>query len=250
VGVSVTCPITHATPAGFLAHVLERGQASDIAAQIAAGEADVLFGGGLGDFTEGATPAIRLLREKMKVALTPEEFRKIKTPTKAAALLYPAKPPKAAERTISLKEQTQKALEILAQNPQGFVLLVEGSAIDWAGHENNAEYLIGEAVDFDNAVGAGLDFAAKNGETLVLVTADHETGGFAVLGGSVERRVVDKTGWVLGNHTASIVPLFAAGLGCELFSGFQDNTDIAKKMIALVQKPVEKKTLQNEPSEK
>ena len=71
----------------------------------------------------------------------------------------------------------------------------------------------------------------KNSETLVIVTADHETGGFAVLDGSVEKKTVDKTGFVHGGHTASMVPLFAYGPGSAAFSGIHDNTDIGKTMI-------------------
>jgi alkaline phosphatase len=234
-GVAVLCALTHATPAGFIVHVTARGQAEEIAKQIAASDVDVLFGGGLNHFSATNSPGLSELQKKMTVALTTEEFRKIGTPEKAAAILYPVHPPFAAQREISLKELTQKAIEILSQDRDGFFLMVEGSQIDWAGHKRDGTNIVSEVVDFDAAVGAGLDFAEKNGETLVIITADHETGGFAVLGGSAENKTVNKTGFIHGDHTASMVPLFAYGPGSAAFSGIRDNTDIGKTMIRFIQ---------------
>jgi len=243
-GLVSTCAVTHATPAGFAAHVPSRGQQIVIAEQMAASGIDVLFGGGLQYFdpppstnapAEKVKPALDVLKKKMKVALTAEEFQKIKTPKKAAALLYPKHPPIAAEREISLAELTEKAIEILSRDKDGFFLMVEGSQIDWMGHRNDGTNLVTEVVDFDDAIGVGLDFAEENGETLVIITSDHETGGFAVLGGSVENKTVDKTGFVHKGHTASMVPLFAYGPGHEVFHGIIDNTDIGKAMIRFIQ---------------
>ncbi|HNX53718.1 MAG TPA: alkaline phosphatase [Pontiellaceae bacterium] len=233
-GVAVVCALTHATPAGFIVHVPGRKMDTEIAQQIAGSDMDVLFGGGLDHFNPTNNPSLPELQKKMTVALTADEFRKIGTPEKAAALLYPVHPPYAAERTVSLEEMTQKALEILSQDKDGFFLMVEGSQIDWAAHKNNGTNVVSEVVDFDNAVGAGLNFSAENGETLVIITADHETGGFAVLGGSVKNKTVNKTGFVHGDHTASMVPLFASGPGSAVFSGIHDNTDIGKTMIRYI----------------
>ncbi|MDD3276726.1 MAG: alkaline phosphatase [Kiritimatiellales bacterium] len=228
-GVAVVCSLTHATPAGFIVHVPSRKMDPEIAQQIAASDVDVLFGGGLDYFD------LPELQKKMTVALTAEEFRSLGTPKKAAAILYPVHPPYAAERSVSLKELTQKAIEILAQDKDGFFLMVEGSQIDWAGHKNDGPNVVSEVVDFDDAVGAGLDFAEKNGKTLVIITADHETGGFALLDGSVENKAVDKTGFVHGGHTAAMAPVFAFGPGSSVFSGIHDNTDIGKTMIRFIQ---------------
>jgi len=233
-GVAVVCALTHATPAGFIVHATGRSRSPEIARQIADSQVDVLFGGGLNDFNPTNNPSLPALQKKMSVALTAEEFRKIGTPEKAAALLTAGHPPYAVQRDVSLKELTQKAIRILSQNTNGFFLMVEGSQIDWVSHKNDGTNVVNEVTDFDNAVGAGLDFAEKNGETLVIVTADHETGGFAVLGGSVENKTVDKTDFVHGDHTASMVPLFAYGPGSAVFSGIRDNTDIGKTMIRYI----------------
>jgi len=239
-GLVVNCAVTHATPASFASHVPSRKQYEEIARQLAASDVDVLFGGGLDHFSSKNTaPCLPELEAKMTVAKTAEEFYALGTPEKAAALLYPKHPPYTAERTVSLPELTSKALDILAQDPDGFFLMVEGSQIDWAGHKNDGSNIVAEVVDFDNAVGVGLDFAEKNGDTLVIITADHETGGFALLDGSVENQTVDKTGFVHGGHTATMVPLFAFGPGSEQFGGLMDNTDVAKTIIGFIQVPEE-----------
>jgi alkaline phosphatase len=235
-GLAVNCAVTHATPASFAAHVPSRKQYTDIADQLAASDVDVLFGGGLDHFS---SESLEELKTKMTVATTADQFNALGTPEKAAALLYPEHPPYAAERTVSLPKLTSKALEILSQDPDGFFLMVEGSQIDWAGHKNDGTNVVSEVVDFDNAVGVGLDFAEKDKNTLVIITADHETGGFAVLGGSIENQAVKETGFVYKKHTASMVPLFAFGPGSDAFGGIMDNTDIGKTMIRFIQTSAE-----------
>jgi len=234
-GLVSTSAVTHATPAGFAAHVPSRGQQIAIAEQIAASGVDVLFGGGLQYFNPSNNPSLPMLQEKMNVAFTTKEFRALGAPEKAAALLYPKHPPVATEREVSLAELTEKAIEILSQDDDGFFLMVEGSQIDWMGHRNDGTNLVAEVVDFDNAIGTGLDFAEENGETLVIITADHETGGFALLDGSVKNQTVDKTEFATKEHTASMVPLFATGPGSEVFGGIIDNTDIGKAIIRFIQ---------------
>ena len=231
-GLVVNCAVTHATPAVFASHVPSRKQYTDIADQLAASDVDVLFGGGFDHFS---SESLALLQKKMPVVKTADEFYALGTPKKAAALLYPVHPPYAAERTVSLPELTAKALEILKQDEDGFFLMVEGSQIDWAGHKNDGIHIVSEVVDFDNAVGVGLDFAEKDKNTLVLITADHETGGFGLLDGSLENHTVDKTGFIYKHHTATMVPVFAFGPGSKEFGGIMDNPDIGKTMIRFIQ---------------
>jgi alkaline phosphatase len=109
--------------------------------------------------------------------------------------------------------------------------MVEGSEIDWAGHANQADTLIDETLDFDKAVGVALDFAEKDGNTLVIITADHETGGVTLVGGDVKSHTV-KINFALKDHTAVMVPVYSYGPGAQRFSGLYDNTDIFKKMKA------------------
>jgi len=109
---------------------------------------------------------------------------------------------------------------------------VEGSQIDWAAQPNCADTLIDEVLDFDKAVGIALDYAQKDGHTLVVVTADHETGGVTVIDGDLKSRRVT-LGISSNGHTAVMVPVFAYGPGAEKFTGIYDNTDIFKKINAL-----------------
>ena len=111
--------------------------------------------------------------------------------------------------------------------------MVEGSQIDWAGHDNNTEYLVSEMIDFDDAIGKALDFARKNPETLVIITADHETGAMAIENGHFESGEVSGLFGSEG-HTGVMVPVFAYGPGAESFAGIYENTDIFDKMAGLL----------------
>jgi alkaline phosphatase len=131
-----------------------------------------------------------------------------------------------------LPDATIMALKLLKKNRNGFFLMVEGSQIDWGGHDNDLNYVLNEVLDFDRAVGKALEFAAKDGNTLVIVTADHETGGLGLTGGSILKGEVQGS-FILKDHTATMVPVFAFGPGAEIFTGVQDNTNIFKKCIKL-----------------
>ena len=92
-----------------------------------------------------------------------------------------------------LPDGTDMAIKLLKRNKRGFFLMVEGSQIGWGGLDNNLKYIMEETIDFDNAVGKALEYAKKDGETLIIVTSDHETGGLALTGGNM------KTGRVEGS---------------------------------------------------
>jgi alkaline phosphatase len=131
-----------------------------------------------------------------------------------------------------LPNATKLALETLSKNKEGFFLMIEGSQIDWGGHENNADYLISELIDFDKTIGVALDFASQNGETLVIVTADHETGGFTLASDEGDYNKIKPT-FSTGGHSATMVPVFSKGPSASLFSGIYENTAIYSKMITL-----------------
>ncbi|MCF7864853.1 MAG: alkaline phosphatase, partial [Kiritimatiellales bacterium] len=187
-GLVVTCGITHATPASFSAHVAKRNMEPQIAEQIAAKDIEVLLGGGRAFFIPRSEKGskrkddkdlLAVLKGKMTVVTNETELMKVGTPQRLAGFFAEVAMPKVSEGRISLATMTSKAIEVLAQNKAGFFLMVEGSQIDWGGHANDAGYIVSEMADFDKAVGVGLDFAQKGGDTLVVVTADHETGGFS-----------------------------------------------------------------------
>lgn len=111
--------------------------------------------------------------------------------------------------------------------------MIEGSQIDWGGHANNTIYIVNETLDFDRAVGKALEFASKDRETLLIVTADHETGGMAIVGGDMKSGMV-KGAYTTGGHSAIMVPVFSYGPGAENFTGIMENTDIPKNIMKLL----------------
>jgi alkaline phosphatase len=137
------------------------------------------------------------------------------------------------KRKMDLPLSTTTAINILNQTKEGFFMMVEGSQIDWGGHANNTIYVVNEMLDFDRAVGKALEYASKDGETLIIVTADHETGGMALADGNMATGRV-RGAFTSGDHTAIMVPVFSYGPGAENFTGIMENTDIAKNIMKLL----------------
>lgn len=242
-GLVVTCAITHATPAVFVSHVSSRSMCCDIALQMAESGVDLIFGGGLAWFLPSSDPAskrtdgcdpLSILLARMNVVMSPEELLQLPDSGSAAAFISLKHPECLPGREISLSEMTKKAIKILSSDGKRFFLMVEGSQIDWEAHDHDFHGMMLEMKDFDDAVGVALDFSMADGETLVIVTSDHETGGFAVHDGSVADSSVTEWGWTTGHHTASMVPLLADGPSAEKFSGIYENTRIGKLLIGLV----------------
>ncbi len=234
-GVVSTSAITHATPASFVAHQAERSTYEDIAADFLKTNVDVFIGGGYKHFTErkDGQNLIRELKKKGYLVLTDiDSIQNVKS-GKLAGLTAPEHNGRLGERGDMLLKATTTALNILSQDRQGFFLMVEGSQIDWGGHQNNVPYIVEEMLDFDRTIGVALQFAAKNKETLIIVTADHETGGLAVRDGNLETGMV-KGSFNTGSHTGIVVPVFAFGPGAEQFTGFMDNTEIANRIRKLM----------------
>lgn len=234
-GLVSTSAITHATPASYIAHQGARGSYEDIAADFLKTDIEVFIGGGYKHFAQRADKrdlTKDLEAKGYKVLRNMDEIYQVKS-GKLAGLTADEHNNPIPKRTMSLPKSTETALNILSQNKKGFFIMIEGSQIDFGGHANNTIYIVNEMLDFDQAVGKALDFAAKDGETLIIVTADHETGGLALTGGDMKTGMV-KGSYSTSDHTAIMVPVFAYGPGAELFSGIQENTDIPKKIISLL----------------
>lgn len=235
-GVVVTSTIVHATPAAFFAHQPLRVFYENIAADMVERDIDLLIGGGLEYFTNRSIDE-RNLVEELKTkgykvgSFNRQSLRKF-TPVAEQNFAYftaQTQPAEVLEGRDYLPSASLMAAEFLSQkNQQGFFLVVEGSQIDWAGHANDQQALIKELMDFDQTINNLLNFARKRGDTLVLVTADHETGGLAINPGSKAGRL--KLAFNLNDHTATMIPVFAYGPQAELFSGIYDNTEIYHKM--------------------
>jgi len=234
-GLVSTSAITHATPASFIAHQGSRGSYEDIAADFMKTDIDVFIGGGYKHFAQRADKRdlTKELQEKgYQVLRDMDEIAKVKS-GKLAGLTADEHNDPMPKRKMSLPLSTQTALNILDQNKKGFFIMIEGSQIDWGGHADNTIYIVNEMLDFDQAIGKALEFAAKDGETLIVVTADHETGGMALLGGNMQSGMV-KGGYSTTDHTGVMVPVFAYGPGAENFTGIIENTDIPKKIMKLM----------------
>ena len=237
-GVISTSSITHATPASFYAHVPSRNMQEEIARQLMGSEVDFFAGGGKKFFAarkDGENLIEGLKTKGFEVDTSSLAKNAGPLNNKYAFLLGRDYMPKMEDgRGNFLPDATTLALDYLNQDPKGFFLMVEGSQIDWGGHANDANYIIEEMKDFDKTIGAALDFAEKDGNTLVVVTADHETGGFALSSAKVRKRD-DYRGLVptfsTGGHTAALIPVFAYGPGAERFKGVYQNNDIFAKML-------------------
>lgn len=231
-GLVAACKITHATPAAFIAHVPLRNQYEDIATFFVTDSLDVFLGGGSDDFFKRETgvnlrPALEA--KGFQVITEFEDLAAIES-GKVAGLFANGHLARYPKRGEFLVESTRKAIELLSQNEKGFFLMVEGSQIDWAGHDNNLAYTVEEVLDFDRAVGVALKFAAEDGHTLVIITADHETGGLSVINGDIEHGMVEGKFNTTG-HSSVLVPVFTYGPGAEKFSGIYENTAIFDKMM-------------------
>ncbi|MDR1880202.1 MAG: alkaline phosphatase [Tannerellaceae bacterium] len=231
-GVVVSCDVTHATPASFVAHQLRRSMSEEIAADYLKSDITVFIGGGRKNF-EARSDKQDLtgqLKEKgYAVAYTLDEAKQV-TSGKLAALLADGHPDAYPQRGELLPEGVQAAINILKQNDKGFFLMVEGSQIDWACHDNKGEEAIQEMLDFDRAIKVAFDYADQDPNTLVVITADHETGGMTLVGGDISAGET-KIAFSTGGHTAVMVPVFAYGAGAEAFAGIYQNTDILPKAL-------------------
>ena len=109
-------------------------------------------------------------------------------------------------------------------------MMIEGSQIDWGGHANDLNYAVNEMLDFDKAIGVAIDFAEKDKNTLVIITADHETGGLALTDGDMKTGRIEGK-FITTDHTGVMIPVFAYGPGAEAFSGIYENNLIFNKMM-------------------
>ena len=230
-GLVSTCDITDATPSSFIAHQLKRSMHEEIALDFLKTPVDVVIGGGRKYF-EKRKDGMNLLDSLRKKGYQVQSTLDVDGITKGplVALYAEENPIKVMEgRGDALLKSTKKTLEILNQNKKGFFVMIEGSQIDWGGHANDTDYIITEMVDFDKSIGFALDFAAKDEETLVIITADHETGGMALMGGNIKTGEV-KAAFTTKGHTGQMIPVFAFGPGAEVFGGIYNNYDIFTKI--------------------
>lgn len=234
-GLVSTSAITHATPASFISHQAGRSMYEEIAADFLKTNIDVFIGGGYNHFTkraDGRNLVNELKAKGYQVETDINTITKVRK-GKLAGLTAKEHNGRISERGDMLPVTAETAFNILEKDEDGFFIMIEGSQIDWGGHAKSTVYVVEEMLDFDKTIGKALDFASGNKETLVIVTADHETGGMAITGGNMDKGIVEGT-FPAGDHTAVMVPVFAYGPGAEEFTEIMENTDLHRKMQKLL----------------
>jgi alkaline phosphatase len=242
-GVVATSSIQHATPASFYAHQLSRRFYEAISVDLYNSDIDYFAGGGLTFFNRrrDSVDLLEKIKEKGFYINTEKlvSAEELKGQTKAGFLLANNALPKMQEnRGNFLSDATELGIDFL-NNENGFFLMAEGSQIDWGGHDNDADYVVAELIDFDNTIGKVLDFAEKDGNTLVIVTSDHETGGFTLAAKKRQREDgatysdYAEVGiqFSTDGHSATLIPVFAYGPGAEKFKGIYENNEIFHKIM-------------------
>ena len=274
VGVMSTTPINHATPAAFFGHNVKRGNYYEIGKEIPESGFEFFAGGGLyhpNGKEKDQTPSLWdiIADGGYTLAYGYEDFLTKKdadhivlVQAEGAEEICPyalGRP----EGALTLSQIVEAAISVLERNPKGFFLMAEGGLIDWTAHSQDLAGTIFEILDFDKAVAVANAFYEKHpDETLIVVTADHETGGIALgrKGSKYDLTVIDKIkntstttdleeymsnpksidsvneeariGWTTYSHCGGPVPVWAKGVGAERFAARQDNTDIPKKICA------------------
>lgn len=258
VGLVTTVQVTHATPAAFSAHVPSRSMTEAIALQLLSTGVDVILGGGEDDFlppsTNGCYPGSGkrdddrdLIEEAVSAGYTyvcdAKGFAAVHTDETTRLIGLFADGGLQRPYTPSLAQMTEMAIAILSQDPNGFFLMVEGGQIDWACHAQDAENAIGDTLGFDQAVALAVEFALKEPPTLVIVTADHETGGMSA--SETPSGLPGEDGpftmpdgkqfyvnWTTDSHTAAPIPVNAQGPAADLAIGEYEITHIYDIMFA------------------
>ena len=270
----VNTTLTEATPGAFYAGVDSRKKVFDIAKQFTESGVDVAIGGGLDHFIArpdsldltatliekgydvylnwetvlktdsdkfvGILPLYDLhRREENNGTASAAEGQEVCLAAQLAALNEETEVTHLSEPTVYLEKATSKALEVLSRdNKDGFFLMIESAIIDGYGHNNDSEGMIVEMKEFDCTLNKMIEYVNQHPETLLVVTADHETGGTGVYysghkpGSGIPVRLKFST----SGHTGTVVPIFAYGAGAENFAGVMKNTDIPKKIEELMKK--------------
>ena len=218
-GIVTTDAVYGATPAAFYAHTPERDDTDHILGDLLNSPLSFFVAG-------GATYADRIGTRYTETQLS--AWRDLRRPT----AVYGGKekmPSVLAGRGDFLPDAVDTTLAVLARQDRPFFLLVEGAQIDNGGHANDIATVITEVLDFDRAVAAALRFADADGQTLVIVTADHETGGLG-LGTAGDENTL-RADFLSVDHTGTLVPLFVYGPGATAFAGVLENTDVHRLIL-------------------
>jgi len=235
-GVAVTCHFADATPCDFCCHNEYRYNQEDLIADYVDCGVDYLAGGGTDWFTSVRRTDGRNIIEEMasagyNVALTEEELLVAELPV--IGILSPDNLPVAGERGDLFRNMVSRGLDLLSKGDNGFVMMIEGSCIDDWLHGNRIDLAMEELLDFDRTIGDVLEWAAADGHTLVVVTADHATGSLTLQDGNLEEGLIG-VHFASEGHNGIAVPFYAFGPGSRAFGGIRENEDFGKLIDSFV----------------
>lgn len=235
-GMAVTCRLWDATPCDFCCHNIDRDKEEELVGDYPTSGVDFVFGGGAQKFTnrkDGRDIFKELQKKGYHVSRTLDDFFAYDKNSRIFAVPYDKDTPLPDERGDLLAHASMKGISLMNQNKNGFFMMIEGSQLDDYGHFNQLDMLMKETLDFDKTIGEVMKWAAKDGETLVVVTADHETGGLTLVNGNKDEGRVECC-FSTKDHSGAMVPVYAFGPGAENFTGIFENTDVFKKIKKLM----------------
>lgn len=215
-----------ATPASFYAHQTERSNYKAVLTDLLTAPIDIIMGAC--DLNPGDSTMTQL-SSRFAVYSSIDSI-KISNRKPLFIAEHKAGLPVSAGRGDWAQKAFGTATTILSQHKEGFLLVLEGAQIDHGGHANKLAYAVTELLDFDRVIGEAMKFADGNGETLVIVTGDHETGGLTLTGGDYSRGIIHGQ-FSTEDHTAIPVPVFAYGPQSQLFEGIYENTAIFSRIL-------------------
>jgi len=231
-GLVTTTDFWDATPAAFASHAKERyDDAPSIVQQMVSGGTDVIIGGGIDSLGKEKLPSLDDVKKSDRaVVVSLAELQASKAPRVLGVMKR--QDDDLEDPAAPLAALAKWTIEKLSADPDGFFLMIENEGTDSSSHSNNSDHVRTALRQYDAALAVALDFAAARNDTLVIAVGDHETGGMRIFQGRDKHRW--RIEWSTVEHTGTSIPLFAFGPGSESFSGYIDNTDVGKKLLAFV----------------
>ncbi len=239
-GLVAACTVQHATPAAFYAHVDNRNDYELITRQLVYSNLDLIIGGGKKYFDQEIDgQKLTEIANKNGFSIV-NNFDELSTAGNGSILGLFADGHIASMqegRGDYLSKATTAAISRLSKNGKGFFLMVEGSQIDWSCHANDAEATLAEVADFNECVNMVMDYADRNPGTLVIITADHETGGLAAVSNNADFTLADSGvayKYSTDGHSGILVPVYTYGTGAESINGIMENTELSNKISQIL----------------
>ena len=226
--------ITDATPAAFYAHVKERNMSSKIAEDCLESNIDILIGSGYEHFSDradGKNLVLGFQENGYFVSTSIDDMQGQKE--KMVILDKKASTSIQEGRGQYLSNALKETIAVFDQSSSPFFIMEEAAQIDWGGHNNDLGFIIREVLDFDQTIGEAMKYVDENQETLLIITADHGTGGLSLIGGDFSEGSV-RSNFSTNDHTGIMVPVFAYGPESDLFQGVYQNTAIFEKIMFIL----------------